>query len=302
MSMESLFHDDSSEVEEQAQAELEAENAEETTEEKPSEQEEEKSAEVQEGDSEGATEGDREEKAPERVPLASLLDERRQRQQAEGELRELRENFARLDERLNHIQQATQKEEAPSKDEDPVAYLEHENRKLQERLKPLEEGQTNQREYAEYQQAVNEVQSRTQAYETQFAAEHPDYHDAVDFIQKRQIEHYKIMGVTDPMHMNQMLQRDALTMANNAMANGQNPAEVAYNLAKFHGFAQPAPQNKLENVAKGQEKSSSLSKVGGNESIGLTMDTVENLDDETFERITDAQWRKLAAGGTISID
>lgn len=300
-----LFDSDGTEITKELEDETTGKpNAASETEEDASERETKKSgdSEQQAESDDQASETERESEEPDkpRIPVAALQQERVRRQQAEEQLREMGERYARLDERLNHIQEATRKPvEVPNKDEDPVAYLEYENRQLQERLKPLEEGQTAQREYAEQQAAINEVSSRTQAFEAEFQRDHPDYHDAVDFLKDQAAERYRIMGVNDPMQLQQLLTRDSLTLAHNAMTNGQNPAEVAYKLAETSGYQAETKDNgsvedKLETIERGQRASASLSRAGGDGvPTDLTIEALANMDDDEFSKISNVQWRKM---------
>ena len=82
-----------------------------------------------------------------------------------------------------------------------------------------------------------------------------------------------------------------------AVQNGASTAEMAYNIAKSRGYSPKAPVDKLDNVKKGQERSTSLSNAGGGEERTLDIEALAEMDDADFaEAIKGGNWDKMMRG------
>lgn len=206
------------------------------------------------------------------VPHAALESERQKRKAAEQRDREREVEFAKLQERLNLLNQAiesTQKKpekptklEVPDPDKDALGALkavtnnlkltEEENRLLREAREKRESEEKSQQERQKQTEAENgrvrAELSRASAEEAEFAARTPDFQDAANHIRNLRRQQLQAMGFTDqPQYdpqtfsmtrpsIDQMIGQDLLQMARNAQALNKNAGEFLYSMAKASGY------------------------------------------------------------------
>jgi len=238
-----------------------------------------------------------EEKETPRVPLPELQAERKKRQDAQAELQAEKEKFARLDERLNIINERfkPQEPEIPAYEEDP---FEHLRQKENQTGKTVEDLQKQMEENTQHQQAAAaqaELTQRVVFTENEFRVEHPDYDDAVKHLRMGRAQEFIAMGIADPVQIEQMLNQEAVQLTQMAAQNNANVAEMAYNIAKSRGYAKAAKQpGKLDTIEKGQQKSTSLSNAGGSEERVLDIDVLAEMDDADFaDAMKEGKWGKI---------
>jgi len=261
---------------------------------------------------------------PTSVPLQELIAERRKRQEIESEIQEQRQNNAVLNERVRNLwenqqraqqqqQQQVAPEEIPDPDEDPLGHANYKINKLEAQLREVaaqaqrqaQEAQQNAQQTAQ-QTEQNSIVTQSQNLQTQFAAQQPDYWDAYEFLEKTRSQELEAMGYNEQqvaevvanergMIVTQSLQRDA-----NGRITGwtQNPAEVAYNLAKMRGYgaAAPAPapvaqvsaQDKFNMAANGQVSATGVGSSGRGAPAGgaPTLESIANMSDSEFEKFS----------------
>jgi hypothetical protein len=124
---------------------------------------------------------------------------------------------------------------------------------------------------------------------------HPDFHDAVKFLQDRHQAELKAAGYR-PHEVKQIMSARAQSVAQRALEDGVSPAQRAYDLAKVHGYrrAQPKPAEteaeKITRQAESQKKAGkTISALPGGESKGgLTAETLANMDPAEFLKM----WNK----------
>lgn len=232
---------------------------------------------------------------PEKDNLVSALtEERARRRQLQQQNEMMQQRFNELMVRLQQPQpaQAVQQQapEIPKFEDDPAGHLQalqsQLNQQLQEVNRRLSQHDQRSQLVDQHIQFVQAVAAR----EAEFAASHPDYQQASQYIQDRKIAEYKALGL-DEASARQALARDTMAVAQMALQRNQNPAELLYNAAKALGFAgvqqQPAVQ------AAKPATPTSLSGVGGTpgEEAGQpTLDAISKMSDAEF----DAWWDKMA--------
>lgn len=223
---------------------------------------------------------------PKTVPLAALQEERRARQELAREIAELK---ARL-------QPPAEQHAAPTVDTDPIAVL----RQTQEQLRALEE--------ARQQEALESRFTSTIATaEAEFMKTAPDYPDAYRFLAETRDRQLQVMGIADPTARAQTIAQEGRFIAAQAFQAGQNPAERAYELAKAMGYRRtepeapkptaPNPTQTVEQLAKATAAARSLSSAsGGGAPSELTAETIANMSDDEFAKLSPAQFRKAMGG------
>jgi hypothetical protein len=204
---------------------------------------------------------------PTMVPILTLQEERRARQELAQEVKGLRELAARFDERMRiaHEQEqlriqseweAEQARAAAEADPDPGPEdpLGHEiwemNQRIAMQSAELEQlkGYAGQADQVFRGQAVdaqvNQVAKWTQTREAQYRAATPDYDDAYRFLLRSRAEEYHAIGMS-PEQIALRLQRDqgeVVGLSTQYDSNGipigmpGNPCDTVYRLAQARGF------------------------------------------------------------------
>ena len=235
------------------------------------------------------------------VPQQALHQERERRKASDAELKQSREQYTRLDERLNILfEQAQPKEpEIPSVEQDPLGHFEARSKALEKTVaglsEQIEETATQRQERAKQQSIYDEYARHAAA----FKRENPDFEQAYGHFAQSLYDELEEAGYADPKSAARALEMD---IAKNALESHQDPAEIVYRRAKKRGYApkQQASQQmnadaeKLENVAKGQEQFKSLSNAGGGSKPDLTLETLAKMDDDEFmKKIEDGTFKRL---------
>lgn len=247
---------------------------------------------------------DNSEKPAVSIPLAKYVEAREQakrfREQAERVEREAAERFAQLEAKLAAI--ANPPKPVPSFDENPAEYLRHQTEELARKQREFDEMQSRLRQQTEEQtraQAfVQQVTTQMQTYEDTFRQQHPDYDDAVAYLQQVADQNLLVAGVDDPATRKRIAWEQSLQLTANAMHKGQNPAEVAYKFAKNYGYRPKADASKVvETAARGTSKTQSLG--NGKAEVPFNLQQLANMDDDEFNNMIadDSKWRKMIRQG-----
>ncbi|NIV38719.1 MAG: hypothetical protein GWN58_57665, partial [Anaerolineae bacterium] len=133
----------------------------------------------------------------------------------------------------------------PSYEDDPAAYLRHQNEQIQKQLQAQQEAaqqqqQTMQQQQQQVQQVVQELQRREQ----RFVSEHPDYYDALDHV--RQVERARLEPVLRAQGMGeaqieQYMGQYELEAGFQWMQAGLDPAQMVYQMAQAYRY-EPKPK------------------------------------------------------------
>lgn len=143
------------------------------------------------------------------------------------------------------------------------------------------------------QRAVNQIVSRMNEAEADFAEDHPDYMDAMKFFKAQRQEEFEELGYSGQA-LNRELSMDLLGIVQRALNAGKDPAEAVYNLAKKRGFSATKTVDdvakKLQTITNGQRAGRGLSSAPANRADNaLTEATVSKLSGAAF----DAAFEKL---------
>ena len=213
---------------------------------------------------------------PKTVPLATMLEERRKRQD--------------LEKRLADIEAAQQKaaepkDEGPKFDDDPMTYL-------RQKADAFDQFQQRQAEAQQAAQARQMFIGDLAAHERPFREQYPDYEQAVAFAKQSRIQELQMFGAS-PQEAAVTVQREAEMLAANVMGRGGNPAEVFYNYAKARGYqaraADPVPDpTPAPSKQEIRDQTRSLGSAAGAPPRGkATVAQLKAMDPET-----DPNWEK----------
>lgn len=212
------------------------------------------------------------EKPPEGyVKHEALHAEREMRKELKAELAETREQMGKLmylKEELEKMREqqakadgetsAQAEQEALEKEfeEDPIGALRKQNDALQERLDAKDGEVTEQRAQ---QEQFNQFMSTVNEKVTEFTKDNADYPQAFKFLMEQRSAEFKAFGMSE-QEVAQAIDREAIGIAQGALARGRNPAAVAYEMAKSRGYTYKEP-------GKDQDE--------GQESLKQTMDRLD---------------------------
>jgi hypothetical protein len=231
------------------------------------------------------------EKVEKVVPLAALHEERAKRREAaqrEAGLRQELEAIRR--QQLEILQRQQQPAPPPDAATDPLGALVHNQAQTQQRLDQIALQNWNNQQAAaqrqQYESFVSEVRTKAEA----FVQEQPDANDGISFLKNGRVAEYKAMGMTTQEAQQRML-HDEWQLSQWALQNGENPAQVAYNMAIARGYV--APEKKLDMQARGQN--ASMPHAGGGKSGGTpSLETLLKMDSKEFAKATSGDnWAKL---------
>lgn len=227
------------------------------------------------------------------VPLGALHEsrakERQARQEAQAARSELEQFRRQYLESMQRQQQATAPQ-APDKTTDPVGNITHTLEQTQAQLADIQKASIAQQQEAlqrrQFEGFVAEVRTRAEA----FTKEQPDANDGINFLKKSRVEEYKAMGMTGQEAQQRML-HDELQLSQWAMGNGENPAQVAYNMAIARGYV--APDKKLDMQSRGQGASMPAGS-GGKGGSTPSLEALLKMDSKDFAKATSGDnWEKL---------
>jgi len=229
---------------------------------------------------------------PKTVPLAALLDERKE---WKDRYAELEQKLSKGNERVEKLYEALNKPEQPQVPEfetDPLGNLRHTNDSVSKELHEMkswrEQLEVNQKQQAQ----IAEFTGKVTAAEQKFAESNPDYWEAAQHVVNMQRETLELLGVPKE-HINAALNRHLAGFAATALQSGKDPAQVTYELAKKSGFKKSQGQN-MDTLKKGVEASRSVPS-GRNTETTLSIEGLAKLSDEDFDKLVDdpKAWSKL---------
>lgn len=247
------------------------------------------------------------------VPHQALHAEREEHKKTRSELQTLREKHAVLDDRWNTLlnlrqQQEQPKEQAPPDPEtDIFGYAKWQAEQLNALKSKFEdqEKQTAQRQQIEAQEQGlwNDWSRDANAY----AAEKPDFGEALTFLSGMRASQLKALGSIDPnlstdAAITQQINNELRSIVIQSRQAGVSPAKFVHDLAIAYGFKAPAADpakvtmpDKLANIAGAQEAAKTVGQVPGRAGgDALTPETIAAMSAQEFERwYTDPQNARL---------
>ena len=212
---------------------------------------------------------------PPSIPVATLQEERKRRQDAEERARQMELLNARMEERFRAFRDAVaprqqQPQAPPEVDRDIFGAVKHMQQE-QQRTRGEIENYKRQIQQEDYMKQLKQWGSDAEAA---FVRQNPDYYEALTTLRQARAKELQVWGMS-PSAIGQQLSHEENQLLARAAAERRNPAEMAYSLAIQRGHrkgAAPAQQPTslagrhevdLNRVEAGQRQSSSLSNVGG---------------------------------------
>lgn len=249
------------------------------------------------------------------VPLAALHESRaeikRLREERTAEKAAEAERFGLLEKRTNEIlaklvpkEEAPKAEVIPDFDIDPAGWIAgtmkasgKDLEAVKAELTTLRQEKATQDEANRNRAGIQEILTYAITQENQFKAVTPDYDAASTFLLNSRKDELEEMGKT-PAEINQIIQLEKLSIANDCKNSGKNPAEVVYKIAKRRGYAKAADadpvvdaaaaaatgKEKLETARRGTEQAQSLSGTRGNAPSPLTAQRLLEMSEAEFAK------------------
>jgi len=228
------------------------------------------------------------------VPHGAFHEERMRRKQAEKEIQDLREKFARADERIKAL--AEKKENIPDPNEDPLGYEAYERQRINNELSEKYKTQEQEFQSLRTKQEQLELKTYIDSQERVFQADHPDYNSALKHLVETRMSVMDDMGVEEEERL-PLVQQEFTDIANRAIKAGKNPAEAVYKMAQKMGYkkVEKKPEKNIESIKKGVEASRSLS-GSGKSNVPLTAEALASMSDEEWEKFDYDDFSKVMRG------
>lgn len=237
------------------------------------------------------------EPAPKMIPYQAVLEERRLRQQERAQREEMER---RVEARLAEIQRSMQAPApaAPDPSADPVGFLAHQQQSIAQRVDHLVQQSQQSAQQAQVAQLEAQLANRVIQAETVFKAANPDYEKALTHVHTLRVKELQVLGV-DELTAQQQSAQELKQAAYVHAAQGRNPAEVIYGLAKVRGYSakpQVTPAEQMQMAQKGAAASQSLG--GGGATTGkLDARALLAMSDEEFAAATKGgKWKEIMGG------
>ena len=224
------------------------------------------------------------------VPLAVLLDERRNFQERIDTMNQNLGKFEALQTKVDTFMdnKKAEAEAVPETEymDDPKAYIDEQIGKASATNKETAENVTNMRESHEAQTRMQQINARLGAFDAEFVKGNTDYYDALEHVRKVNIANGVDMGMSEQEAGDQAARAIMMTQAQVA-AKGVNPAEYMYKMAKRWGYTAKAAdtdniQDKNDDtIIAGQEAGS----MGGGEAPVTAERDEDEMSDSEFAEI-----------------
>lgn len=237
------------------------------------------------------------------VPHQALHAEREEHKKTKAELEQIRQQQAILNDRWNTMLQVQQKvqqpepETPPDPNEDIFAFSKWQAdqlKALQERVESREKSEEQQQKIAEQER---ELWGHWSQSAQSYAAEAPDFGDAVKFLSDTRTRQLKALAAVDPRFGDDngilgQINAELKSIVVAAKERGENPAKVVHELAKAYGFA-AAPQQtqapnglteKLAQIDAAQNASRTLAaSPGRNAGDPISPEAIASMSNSEFE-------------------
>ena len=184
---------------------------------------------------------------------------------------------------------------APDPETDPLGYINHQMKQLQDQIAGLVNKQTETAQLTEQQQQqqafIGTVNQQIKAFE----AVNPDYQEAYRHMIQMRTQDYLDSGMT-PTEAKAAVSQDELSIAARALQQNKNPAEIVYGMAKRYGYQKAdakteTTENKLEKIRQGQEASKTVER--GDQPVEMTVDNLESMSEADLNKMVENDWEKV---------
>lgn len=234
----------------------------------------------------------------------------------------LRRSLAEAHQRVGQLEQYIQQQQppapaappAPDKSLDPLGAMMHELEQVNKTVVALQGQLQQQQQQQTMQQNFAAFQTQVRSLRDQFTTTTPDFPDAYAHIRDNRVSDLRAYGYTDDQIKQVVFQEEA-ALAQSAIQQGRNPAEVIYEMSKRHGYvpkaaapvpapaanAPAAPDKKLQAIQQAQSAARSLPKSP--EQSDLSVEGLRAASDADLNRLVldPKAWSKIAGGDTYPL-
>lgn len=181
----------------------------------------------------------------------------------------------------------------PDVNEDPVGAITHKTDKIDQRLDNWEKReQDRERRENQYRQRT-EIEQHWERDAGAFATKQPDFPQAYEFLFRNAMEEYtESYGEQKAAELVQGYWSDIVALSRR---DGFSAAEKIYGLAKRRGYKAATSQDKIDTIVNGSKATSPLS-ASGKAPSRLTMETIADMKQEDFDKLSDADFKRVFGG------
>jgi hypothetical protein len=230
------------------------------------------------------------------VPLAALHEERNARKELARQLAEQRQMMETVNRRLETLM--TPRAQAPDKDTDAVGYIDHRINDLSQQTQQLHQSLAQRQQQEQQERAMNQLAQGVVQVANEFSKQTPDFQDAVKHLNTTRTRELMALGVPQEQATRQAtMELDQAAMQWHA--SGQNPAQIAYDFALARGYQKAQVQQPAQEKLAAQQKGVAASKTlgsGGASTGKLTAETLANMSEEDFAKLSESEWRRAMGG------
>lgn len=218
--------------------------------------------------------------------------ERSKRRAAERQTAELTNRLEALEKRGTTDTDDLAKliQELREDDDEPITDINQIKRVLKTILTRQEAARQEEGQRSAVVEVVQSISRNMDAYEKDFAEDHPDYVQAATFYRTARVEELEALGYSGDRLM-QKVAGEFFNLANDIMKDGRDPAEVVYGLAKKRGFKAGATAATAKLQKLQQAGSSAASPRAKGADNGITWERVAKAKGAEKDRL----WSKLRA-------
>jgi len=235
------------------------------------------------------------------VPHGAMHEERERRKAAEDELKTLRTKLDTLAPRVQQFdawmkeqtaeQQRLEEEWSQPEwdDTDPAAQNEY----IKTRLDNMEKGFTDWTSQQSQQTEMSAFNAQVDQAVATFKQEAPDFDAAANhYWSQRMTEMQAIYGP----QAQEAVTSEMYALAATSMQAGENPAKKVYELAKARGYTPETAEEKIERTSQAQAAAKSMSSAGGQPETELSLESLAEMSDEEFAKLSPSEWKKAMGG------
>lgn len=240
---------------------------------------------------------------PKVVDVRALQEARAAERELREQMAKQREDYIRLEERTNTLLKAMEEKKqkpAPTLEEDPIGFYEHQLQQLNAKIEELSQNNTKTAEVTQQTERAKAAISRANVIWAQASQVSPDITEAYNFAVEKTREKM-LKGGVPAQEIEQALWWQIADFASRAPEDPQEFAEYIKASARFHGWGyqqavqpvQPVQQQPIspQELSARQERNMSLSTASGGE-------PPKQLDAKAIASMSDAEFKKLMATAT----
>lgn len=233
------------------------------------------------------------------VPLAALHEERRARQELQRQLQEISRQQAARDAIIEQRLAALTTAPKPTREEDPVGYLDDRIGQLTQQQQQILERDQQREQQAQQQRGLERISNHVIQTADAFKKDVPDFPEAVKHLNTTRTRELMALGASEQEAAHQA-GRELDQAAIQWTVDGRNPAQTAYEFAKARGY-QPkaAAQTPGEKIAAQQKGAAAAKSLGGGGAVSagkLTAEALANMSDADFSKLSESDWRQAMGG------